>query len=77
MTDGLFATIAITHVGPLVDNPVSANAASVPTACGEVLDEAGAKLLVQRGQAAGELRLRLVICAVSSSNSCHGSRVET
>ena len=32
MTDGLFATLAITHVGPLVENPVSAKAASVPTA---------------------------------------------
>src|SRR6266542_1970762 len=32
MTAGLFATLAITHVGPLTESPVSAKAASVPNA---------------------------------------------
>ena len=32
MTAGLFATAAITHVGPLTENPFSAKAASVPIA---------------------------------------------
>ena len=42
MTDGLFATFAMTHVGPLVENPVSAKAASVPTAAVKLcLDRTG------------------------------------
>ena len=57
MTAGLFATLAITHVGPLTENPVTANAASVPNARGQVLDETGAELLVHAGQAAFEVRL--------------------
>ena len=32
MTDGLFATVAMTHVGPLAESPVSARADSVPNA---------------------------------------------
>ena len=32
MTAGLFATLAMTHVGPLTENPVTARAASVPNA---------------------------------------------
>jgi hypothetical protein len=43
MTAGLFATLAMTHVGPLTENPVSARA----------------DLLVHRGQAAFEVRPQL------------------
>jgi hypothetical protein len=32
ITGGLYATLATTHVGPLVENPVRASAASVPSA---------------------------------------------
>ena len=32
MTAGLFATLAMTHVGPLAESPVNARAASVPNA---------------------------------------------
>ena len=32
MTAGLFATLAMIHVGPLVENPVNARADSVPNA---------------------------------------------
>ena len=32
MTNGLFATVAMTHVGPLVESPVRARDDSVPNA---------------------------------------------
>ena len=77
ITDGLFARIAKTHVGPLVESPVSARAASVPTAavrlCMKPAPSFSSMLANSRSKSGSDL----VICAVSSSNSCKGSRVET
>ena len=77
MTAGLFATLAMTHVGPLVESPVSAKAASVPNAavrfCMKPAPSFSSIVARPRSKSGSDL----VICAVNSSNSCKGSRVET
>ena len=56
MTAGLFATLAMTHVGPLVESPVNCQGRLGSQRPGQALDEAGAELLVQGGQASFEIR---------------------
>ena len=77
MTDGLFATLAMTHVGPLVENPVSAKAASVPTAAVRFWTKPAPSFSSSEERPLANSGSDLVICAVSSSNICKGSRVET
>jgi hypothetical protein len=73
----LFATLAMTHVGPLVESPVNAR--------GRFGSQRPARFWTKPAPSFSSMvaRLRsksgsvLVICAANSSNSCKGSRVDT
>ena len=77
MTGGLFATLAMTHVGPLVESPVSAKADSVPNAAVRFWMKPAPSFSSIVARPRSKSGSDLVICAVSSSNNCKGSRVET
>ena len=77
MTAGLFATLAMTHVGPLAESPVSARAASVPNAAVRFWMKPAPSFSSMLARPRSKSGSDLVICAVNSSNSCKGSRVET
>ena len=59
MSHWLFATIANTHVGPLVDNPVTASAASVPTPEVRFWTNPAPNFSSSVGEAGGEVRFLL------------------
>ena len=77
MTAGLFARVAITHIESLVENPVSANAASVPTAAVRFWTKLAPSFSFSDDRPLANFGSDLVICAVSSSNIRKGSRIET
>ena len=77
MTAGSFATMAMTHVGPLSESPVTARAASVPSAAVRFWMKPAPNFSSILARPRSKSGSDLVICAVSSSNSCNGWRVET
>ena len=58
MTAGLFARLAMTHVGPLTESPVSAKAASVPNAAVRFWMKPAPSFSSIVGEVAFEVRLR-------------------
>ena len=77
MTGGLFATAAMTHDGPLAESPVSANAPSVPNAAVKFWMKPAPSIWSIVANPCWYSGPNLVICAVNSSNSFTGSRVDT
>jgi hypothetical protein len=77
MIAGLFATVAMTHVGPLTESPVTARAASVPNAPVRFWMKPAPSFSSMVARSRPKSGSDLVICAVNSWNSCKGSRVET
>ena len=76
MTAGLFATLAMTHAGPLVENPVTARAASVPNAAVRFWTKPTPSFSSMLASPRSKSGTNFVICAVNSSNNCNGSRIE-
>jgi hypothetical protein len=76
MTAGSFATAAITHAGPLTENPFSAKAASVPSAPVRFSRYPAPSFSFTCAMSLRKDSFSCIISAVNSWNSCLGSRVE-
>ena len=77
MTAGSFARATITHVGPLAENPCSANAASVPIAAVRLATKPAPSVSSSFVRSPWKDGCCFDINAVNSWNNCPGCRIDT